>query len=232
MNKYNQLGLELIKYKTELLKEYTDIVVNALYLAIDQLAQTKIIDTDTQAYLKDNDISLKEFSEIIILDDKYIRSNEELLVEYEALREKINEKLNENGLVDGIRTQSYVVKEKIQINKTFSINKDYVMNFFGVNEEELEKLMKRKGFIEKFAVLRLPKIISDFLRATDHPSELFKVSGSFVYYDATHEGYSIDLCFDIPIDIAEDESNIEDIVLNIKDIISNAETYYNSKMAI
>ena len=92
MNKYNQLGLELIKYKTELLKEYTDIVVNALYLAIDQLVQTKIIDTDTQTYLKDNDISLKEFSEIIIVDEKYIRSNEELLVEYEALREKINEK--------------------------------------------------------------------------------------------------------------------------------------------
>lgn len=232
MNKYNQLGLELIKYKTELLKEYTDIIVNALYLAIDQLAQTKIIDTDTQAYLKDNNIKLKEFNKIIINDEKYIKSNEELLVEYEELREKINIRLAENDLINGIRTQSYVNKEKLQINKTFAIRKDYVMKFFGVNEEELEKLMKRKGFIEKFAVLRLPKIISDFLRATDYPTELLKVNGSLVYYDAINDGYSIDLSFDIPIDIVEDELNIEDIILNIKDIISNAEAYYDSKMAI
>lgn len=229
MNKYNNLGVELINYKHEILKNYPDIVKRSLHLSIDQLMQNNIIDIDTHYALKDDTTTTDSFKNYIIEKSAYIKSAEELLVEYEALREKLNIKLNEQGLSETVHTQSYVEKEKIAINKTFAIDEDYVVNYFGVPREDLEKLMNRKGFVEKYAVLRLPKILSDFLKTVDYPSELFKCSASLVYFDVDKNRYCIDLIFDAPVETVEEDRNIEEIVLNIKDIVSNAVQFYKAR---
>lgn len=229
MNKYNQLGIELINYKQELTKNYPDIVKRSLHLSIDQLMQNNIIDIDTHYALKDGSTSIDNFKGYIIEKPAYIKTSEELLIEYEALREKLNIKLNENELSEIVHTQSYVEKEKIAINKTFIIDENYVVKYFGVPREDLEKLMKRKGFIEKYAVLRLPKILGDFLKTIDYPPELFKCTASLVYFDVDKNGYCIDLIFDTPVEVVEDDTNIEEIVLNIKDIVKNAIHFYEAR---
>jgi hypothetical protein len=232
MNKFNNLGIELINYKHEILRNYPDIVKKSLHLSVDQLLQNNMIDIDTHYALKDDGTGAESFKEYILTKPAYMKTVEELLVEYEALREKLNQKLADHEMIEKVHTQSYVDKEKITISKTFMLNEEYIMAFFGVPKEDLEKLMKRKGFVEKYAVLRLPKILGEYLKAIDYPPELFKCGASLVYYDVDNNGYSIDLLFEIPIEIVEDENNGEEIVLNIKDIIANAVDYYNTKTVI
>ena len=55
-------------------------------------------------------------------------------------------------------------EEVIEGKRTFLITEDFLKGYFYIpTEEDLEVLMKRKGFIEKFAILRLEKIFNDFL---------------------------------------------------------------------
>lgn len=232
MNKYNALGVELINYKTELLKEYPEIVKRSLMLSIDQMLQNELIDLDTHYAIKDDTTLVEPFREYILTKPTYLKTVEELFAEYEELRDKLTQKLLELQIEDQLSTESFVKKEQIAIIKTFNIDMEYAKAFFGVEIDEVEKLMKKKGFIEKFAVLRLPKILGDFLKTIEYPTELFNCEASFVYFDVETNSYCIDLLFDIPVENLEDEEKISDISLNVKDIVANATEFYKSKTLI
>ncbi|HCL4480116.1 TPA: hypothetical protein N2D99_002184 [Clostridium botulinum] len=232
MNKYNALGVDLINYKIELLKDYPEIVKRSLIASVDQMLQNNLIDLDTHYAVKDYATLVHDFKEYLLTKSAYLKTTEELFSEYEALREKLTQKILDLHIDEQLATESFVDKEKIEIIKSFNIDIEYVKTFFGVEHKDIDKLMKRKGFVEKFAVLRLPKILRDFIKTIEYPDELFICDASLVYYDVETNSYCIDLLFDIPVENLEDEEKLSNITLNVKDIVMNAIEFYKSKTLV
>lgn len=236
MNKLNELGNELIQYKTELMKEYPEIIKKSLASSVETLCVNKIIDITTHQLIIDNSNSLEDFYDYVMTQEAFLKTREELLLEYEEIRKAINVSLEKNELVNYIETINNIDTEMISIvYKGFIIDKDFVKRYFKIGNSKMDKLMQKQGFIEKFAVLRLPRILEEFLNTVDYPKELFDCKATNTCLEECVEQenntYDIRLVFDIPIKILEDkEINNEDILLNIKDIILNAKEFYDKRM--
>lgn len=208
MQKLNALGVELQSLKIELLnKDYPDVVKRALRGHADKLAETEI-DVDLHVSLTDNKISSEEFTSILLEHKACLKTPEELLVEYEKIREEIQKTLDERENIQ-ITSKSLVEEEQIAFAKTFKLDKEWVSEYFGQSADEVGKLMIRNGFIEKFAVLRLSKILEDYLK-----SDLFKkdkevdCKATRVFYDLEQGYYGIHLMFYVDIEVAEDKEKV------------------------
>ncbi|MFJ8528572.1 hypothetical protein [Bacillus sp. NPDC094106] len=236
MNKYNIFGMELISYKTEILKDYPDIVKRSLHDTFDRLLEHNAIDKDIHYALKDGGMDTNAFKSYILTNIKCIKSNEELLVEYEMIRERLESHITELIHTQELETESFVEKENISIIKKFVIDAKFAQEYFGVEEKDVkEKLMKPKGFVEKFAVLRLKKILMDFVQMDEVQSEYFdytSITTFLVYREEDTSNYCIDLCLSIPIDIAEDEENTEVLLEDISRVVSKSQTYFDERLVI
>ncbi|HFJ9376766.1 MULTISPECIES: hypothetical protein [Bacillus] len=235
MNKYNVFGMELISYKTEILKDYPDIVKRSLHDTFDKLLEHNAIDEDIHFSLKDDGMDTDRFKSFILTKIKCIKSNEELLVEYEVIRERLESHIQELIQSQELETESFVEKENISIIKKFVIDTEFAQEYFGIEEKDLEKSMKPKGFVEKFAVLRLPKILKDFVQIDGVQSEYFNyeaINSFLVYREEETTNYCIDLCLSIPIDIAEDETKTVAIMEDVSNVVSKAEEYFGERLTI
>lgn len=228
MNRINQKGMDLIQYKTELMKDYPKLVKDSLLLALETMVENKVLDMDSYMVIKEEDSDVTSFEEYLISKSQFLKTSEEIFQEFEIIRMGLNEKLIARSL-EGLHTESVIDKDLILITKKFCINDDFTMEYFGVKENDLLKLMKRRGFIEKFAVLRLSAIFKPFMETLDYPKDLFGCDVSLVYFDKDENGYSIDLYFEIPVEEVEREEKIEDYCNAIKEIVGKAEAHYASK---
>lgn len=231
MNRINDKGLKALEFKKELLKDYPKIVKESLIIALDQLVESKNIDLNTYLSIKNDNVSYEEFLEHIQSSPAYMKTYEELLQEFEVLREKLNELFADLNIDNEVETKSVVENDNICVTKKYFIDKNFVIDYFGVEEKDLEKLMKRKGFVEKFAVLRLNKIFTDFISKTKVNKDLFNLDISYVYYDLLTDSYNIDLVFDINVEKLENDVTRIEIAKNITDIINEANNYYKVCMS-
>lgn len=228
MNRINQKGLELLQYKGELLKDYPKIVKDSLHLSLSQLVENNLLDSDTLFLLQDQTQSVDSFESYLYEKPAYLKTDEEIFEEYEAVRKDLVLILEENGLGE-MTTESLVQKDCILTNKKFAIDEAFTMEFFGVKEADLIKLMKRRGFIEKFAVLRLTAIFEQFVQEMKSDKPKVKGDLSLVYYDKETNSYAIDLFFEIPIELTEDKVELADRCLEIRGIVERAETLFEEK---
>ena len=58
MNKFNTLGMEVLDYKTEYLKDYPKLVHDSIGIAIDN--KSDIVD-DIKTHLKDTSLNIEDF---------------------------------------------------------------------------------------------------------------------------------------------------------------------------
>lgn len=234
MNKLNKVGCQMIEYKTELNKDYPTIVINSLLSMVDRLAADEIIDVDIHFALKEKDINIDSLKELLLTKDTFVKTHEELFVEYEEIRKKVNSLLDiEDDDDETIKTISSVSNEKIAITKEFVISEDFIKEYFYIeSDSDYESLIKRKGFIEKFAILRLEKIFRDFKSKENINSSLYELINSNVFFEAERNLYGIHLLFNIPIENLDDGSNISAIIQDIKQVIDNSIEYFNSRMTI
>lgn len=228
MNRINQRGMELLSYKTELLKEYPDIVRKSLELALEQMVENKVIDLDTYEFVRDASTTLDSLNEYLYTKNQFLKTEEEIFAEFEVIREKLNKRLADHGL-DSLSTESVIDKDVILVTKKFCINEQFTLEYFGVEEKDLLKLMKRRGFVEKFAVLRLTAIFKPFMKEVTYPEDLFNCDVSLVYFDKEENGYSIDIFFELPIEEVEKEERIEDMCKEIQVISEKADAFYKEK---
>ncbi|WCF11427.1 hypothetical protein NDS46_31205 (plasmid) [Paenibacillus thiaminolyticus] len=228
MNRINQKGMDLIQYKAELMKDYPKIVKDSLILALETKVESNVLDMDTYLELKNDENTVAMFEEYLLSKPQFQKTDEEIFQEFEVIRLGLNEKLSSHGL-EGLYTESVIDKDLILISKKFCINEEFTMSYFGVRESDLLKLMKRKGFIEKFAVLRLTAIFDGFIQSIDCSKDLFNYDKSYVYFDKEENGYSIDLYFEIPVEEVEMEDKISSYCDVIKEIAGKAEEYYKEK---
>lgn len=237
MKKLKPIAYELINLKREILNEnYSKTIKQALEISVDQMLEKGFIDLDTQLYVKDKNYPLDKFTTYLEETAIFRKTIEELEIEYEKFvgvlkAELIGLGLNEEDFCCKVDMKN----ERIKICKVFSLKAEFLKSFFYLNsdsdDEYLEKLMKRKGFIERFAVLRLPRIFYNFIDSCEE-ADSFKLEKTYPYFDSNNHCYSIDLVFDINVnDIENDEDRIN--VLNeILPIIYSANNYFEEKMSI
>lgn len=231
MRKINEVGIKLIEYKKELMKDYPKIVRDSLMLSVEQMVNIGDVDLETYKRIENKNEDIDFFISYLLNNEKYRKTFEELLQEYEVFRKEIAEELEMHGLL-GLSTETIVEHDSICVTKTFSIDEKFVMEYFGVGEKDLISLMKRRGFVEKFVALRLTKILKDIKKEAEVYISLIKIDNSLAYFNEEKSGYNIDLIMMISIDDLCNLENKTKVIAEIKDTDALAEKKYNSKMIL
>lgn len=237
MKKLKEVAYELINLKEEMLNDsYSKTIKQALEISVDHLLEKGIINLDTQLYIKDKNYSLERFVEYLNETSIFKKTVDELEIEYQGFISILNNELIENKLLkEEFYCKADITNEKIRIGKVFCLKEEFLKSFFyfsgDFDEEYWERLMKRKGFIEKFAVLRLPRIFFNFIDSCDK-FESFSLEKTYPYFDSNTNSYSIDLVFDVDIDEIENKEDRDKVLEIILEIINNANVYFEERMSI
>lgn len=232
MQKLNLFGQQLLNYKKELEnKEYPKIVQDSLIMAVDKLATDEFINLDMLTAIK-SDMSFEEFEEVVLSTEKCCKTKAELENEFEELRNKFMLKLYEDMALipPDISFENDIENELLMIKKDFLITEEFLKNYFYIpTTEDFDALMKRKGFIEKFAILRLEKIFNDFLEKNSEIKD-FNLLHTNVFFNSETKNYGIQLILEINIDLIEKDENIDTLSNSVLSILTQAEEHYNIKM--
>lgn len=225
MNKLNKVGLELLEYKKEYLKDYPLLIVNSLAISLDQMVKAEIIDRNSVDLIKNKDITEGKFMEYLLDSSRYAKSEEELEKEMEDALEEFK-KLVKTDSFD-IKTS---VKEELYIFvKKLSIDVEYIKEYFGLDDSELSTIMDKKGFAEKFAALRMKKVLIEIINELTE-SGIRDLMHSSPYFNVDGNGFDIDLIkrFDMGELLDNKESNAEEL----KRIDEESLSKFNIKMQI
>lgn len=232
MQKLNLFGQQLLNYKKELEnKEYPKIVQDSLIMAVDKLATDEFINLDMLTAIK-SDMSFEEFEEVVLSTEKCCKTKAELENEFEELRNKFMLELYEDMALipPDISFENDIENELLMIKKDFLITEEFLKNYFYIpTTEDFDALMKRKGFIEKFAILRLEKIFNDFLEKNSEIKD-FNLLHTNVFFNSETKNYGIQLILEINIDLIEKDENIDTLSNSVLSILTQAEEHYNIKM--
>jgi len=228
MNRINKKGMDLIGYKGELVKDYPLLVRNSLLLAIEQMVENNIISLDAYEFVKQDETTLEELQSYLEDHAEFLKSEEEIFAEFEIIRSHLDKVLEDKGM-DSLQTESVIDKDVILVTKKFCIDENFTMTYFGVEEKDLLKLMKRRGFVEKFSVLRLTAIFKQFKEELEQ-DEFLKCDVSLVYFDKEENGYSIDIYFELPIEEVEEAGKVGEMCEVIQSIVAKAESHYEERI--
>lgn len=227
VNRINNIGLSLLEYKEELLKDYPKIVKNSLISSVEQMLANEVIDTVVYELIISENEDCSSFKEYILSNKNYTKTHAEILKEFEEIRIKFDEILKDKEIY-GLVTSSMVEEDSIFAVKTFRMDEEFLMEYFGVDERDLNSLMKKKGFAEKFAALRLTKIINDIIEKSNKLTNKTTLDNSLAFLDDVRNSYNIELI--IKIDINSMDFDDEEMFEEIREIEAESSLVYKSMM--
>ena len=229
MERLNKSGRALLEYRSEYKKHYSDSIDESLKEAVQILFNEKKIDEKVFRNIFNESISDEDFQLILSKKKEYTKNTNELNYEFDQVRKKINEYMIEVGFTNSMNTKNSLDINKIIIIHQFDLNKQYVMSSFGVNQTEMVPLMKRRGFVEKFAVLRLNQVLKEIYSEMKMPEHVDH-GYSLVYYNKKTQGFSIDYKFYINVDIAANEPLMKELILKIKELDKIIDKKFHNKL--
>lgn len=219
MEKLNKSGRILLQYREEYKKHYADNIDNSLKQAVLEMYNEKIINEKIFRNIFNGDISDDTFEGILLRDKSFIKNKSELNSEFDKIRQKVNDYMIEIGFIDGMSTKNAIDFNKIIIIHEFDLNRAFMTAFFGVNQMEIVPLMRRRGFMEKFSVLRLNQVLKEIYNEMN-PLEDVDYSYSLVYYNRETKGFSIDYKYSVSIEVLSSDEKMKSII----DLIKNEDT--------
>lgn len=225
MKKLNMIGEELIEYKIELGKDYSHLVMHSLKLGIEQMLKNNSINQEVYLSLLDNEMKVETFKAFLLAKPEFQKSDKELIEDYDIVANDILYKLKNYEIYDILKA-SNPAEESIHFTQTFILDKDFARNYFDVEEVDLDRIFQRKGFFEKFAVLRLNKILTDWLLVEELKENLLKVELTKVYYGK--ESYNIDIEYVVPFELCENKSMRDDVILEIVRLYENSKHHFET----
>lgn len=230
MQKFNQLGLELVSIKSELLNlNHSDVVRKALLFQAENMTENKQIDVDTHLALTNGQLIAEDFRLFIMEKPSYMKTFEELRGEYDIIRESLLEQFQTDVVLD---STSDVETESISFVQTYELDLEWVKSYFDVKEADIPKLVNEKGFIAKFAVLRFPKVVDEFLDKKMEDSPIVDVTrAEHVYLNAETSSYCMDLVYKVSIDDAEKDSLHETIADFISKTATSSHAFVKEKIS-
>lgn len=90
--------------------------------------------------------------------------------------------------------------------------------------------MVRNGFVEKFAVLRLSKILDGFVKSgTFESHEYIDCKPTRVFYDVEDGFYGIHMVFYVKVDKTEEEVSSKELLGYMKDTVLSTTKYITKR---
>ena len=230
MERLNSAGLKIIEYKQEFDRNPSDIVRGALLTSLELLVQQNIITTDAFESIKNGD-SEESLRKVLLKNPLYKKSPKEMYKEYKKLDEKFIDALKEQQIGGFYETEISVEDNRISVLRQYSLDKDFIMLYFGIKEIDLIQLMKKRGFAEKFSVLRINKVFDEIL-SEQKEEENITQGKSLVYYNPEITGFSVDYFYHVDIDVLEMTQNIPLIAKKISELYRSVDTRFRRKTGI
>ena len=131
----------LIDYKTEYMSTIP-IVDKALLIALETFLEKKELDEETFDLIKDDNVNIETLRNHLLLKKEYSKSPKELFKEFEKVRARVNAYLKEIGFINCVETESNVEANRITVMRQYNLPR-FLMEYFGVNEEDMIQLMKK-----------------------------------------------------------------------------------------
>ncbi len=231
MDRINKTGKLLIDYKREYMKHYSPIVDLSLQTCVDNLVTKNVCDEKIKELILDDAFSLKNFETEVMSHREFLKSMKELVEEFDKLRAIVNTALVKQGFTRFVETENNVDNDCITIIKQYSITPEFIKIYFGLTDDEMPAVMKKRGFAEKFAVLRLSKIFKEIVSEIKPETSEFAQGFSKVYYNQSVDGFSVDYRYHINVNTISEES-ITGIISKVHNIDKVVEKKFNIKTGI
>lgn len=221
--KINKKGLEMLEFKRELLKNHSELVEKSLLSTLEILIEKNIIDLSTYTLIKNRDVSLEDFEEYLGTKDTFLKNKDELTIYFDSLKEKLLYYLGNKYNIGNLESQVNENK-KITLVKTFAIDESFVLSYFDTKEEDIPKLMRRKGFVERFSIMRLEKISKNLMK--ELKLNEIKIGSSYVYYLSSGKSYNIDILVEINIEKLEDENQFNKVLEDVQFALRKTDEHF------
>lgn len=225
----NKNGETLLDYRKEFKRHYADSIDDALKRAILTLYKEKKISEKLFRIILNENVDDLEVYAYLITQKEYTKSSDELNYEFDKVRQKVNDYLISCNFIDNVSTKNSLNDNKICIIRQYDVGKELLLSFFGLTQTEIIPLMKRKGFMDKFCVLRLNQIFKEIyseLKVPEHVDHGY----SLVYYNKLIQGFSIDYKYYVNINYLLDENNLVNILDKIKELDKIVEKKFQNKL--
>lgn len=229
MDILNKNGQILLDYRTEFKRHYAESVDEALKNAVYLLYKENRINEKLFRMILDEDTDDLEIYTYLLTQKDFTKSPAELNYEYDKIRQKVNDYLISIGMVSNVSTKNDLNQNKIIILRQFDVSKEILLQYFGLTATEIIPLMKRRGFMDKFCVLRLNQIFKEIyseLRMPEHIDQGY----SLVYYNKEVQGFSIDYKYAVNVNYLADETHLKEVLNKIRDLDRLCEKKFQNKM--
>ena len=226
----NKNGMILMDYRREFKRHYADSVDEALKDAILTLYKEGQIPEKLFRIILDDNIDDSIVYTYLLSRREFTKSSMELNSEFNEVREKVNEYLIKINFVDNVCTKNSINTNRIYVIKQYDIPKELLLSYFGLTPSEIIPLMRRKGFMDKFCVLRLSQAFKEIyseLKVPEHIDHGY----SLIYYNKLIQGFSIDYKYMVNINYINDEEHLSDVLDKIKALDAIVEEKFKTKVS-
>lgn len=236
MDRFRKIAYEILDLKKELLNSgYSDVIKKALEVTVDRMLAEGFIDIDISLYLKDNTVTIESLELALKNSQKYTKTTEELYAEYELLVGDICNILISRGLDrDIFYVTADMEKDKLNICSKHYLTEGFIKNYFYIPGKDkdayYERLMRKKGFIGQYAMLRLPRIMDMYILESE--VDIISLEKSHAYYQADKKCYAIDLVIGIQTEAFDDLDKAEPLINEIVSIVNGSQEFFNSKLTV
>ena len=230
MKKLNLVGEELLEYKKELKVNHSSLVKQSLQLGLEQKYTAKLISQEVYLATLDDDMSNEEFKSFLLAKKEFQKDLKEMMEDYDMVALDMLGMFKQYDVYD-IQKDSLPEKERIHFIQTFTLDKDFAGQYFFLDkEEDLERIFQRKGFFEKFAILRLKRVFSDWQLVEEFKENLMKIKISDVYFNRDEETYNIDIEYQVNFELCENKSLRDDVVLEVTRLYESSKHHFETMM--
>ena len=237
IHKLNTQGIQLLEYKKELLKDYPQIIKDNLKDGIERMVFNKLISETLKSMLIDETISILDLKNYLLENPEFIKSRDEVYKEYELYKNKLYQTLVKQEIIS--KNNQYKIdidedNDTIDLVKTFSLDTNFVRLYFSVlDDRELSKLTKTKGFIEKFSALRLYTVANNFVeKYKNYDIDKFEISFDNPYIEEDGLAHSVEIIIKIKPLYLEKESLFKNTIIALENLIKLIDIYFEERFLV
>lgn len=229
MELLNKTGKTILDYRRTYMMNVEDIVRDRIKNGVYELYKNGQIQEKLFRILLDENVDEADVYSYLLSKREYTKSSAELTAEFNVVRQKVNERLVEIGFTKNVTTQNSINTNRIHIIKQYDIPRLLLERYFGVSASEIIPLMKRRGFMDKYCVLRLFTVFQEIYSGLSIPEHIDH-SYSKIYYNNNIKSFSIDYHYIVNINYIQNTERLNALMVKIKELDAVVEKLFEEKV--